>query len=178
MKAPFRRAKEASPSWNLAKTFSQIAFFWAVFLWILPSQIVRLELAAGGPRLEWEGQFLLASTVFVAASIFGLYTGITMAVAGKGTPLPIDTARELVVVGPYSRVRNPMAIAGLVQGVAVAMYFGSPAVAAYSIIGGIIWHFGVRPVEERDLQDRFGESYTKYKRNVPCWIPKAAGYST
>jgi protein-S-isoprenylcysteine O-methyltransferase Ste14 len=175
--APFRPAKEAKHSWNLGKTFVQMAFFWILFLWILPMQIVRFESFANQPQFEWEGQSLVASILFSIASILGLYSGITMAVAGRGTPLPIDTARELVITGPYSRVRNPMAIAGLAQGIAVAIYFGSPAVAVYSVAGGFIWNFGVRPAEERDLQARFGESYTKYRSKVSCWIPSAMAYS-
>jgi protein-S-isoprenylcysteine O-methyltransferase Ste14 len=177
MKVSFRRAKEATHRWNLAKTFVQIAFFWTLFLWLMPTQIVHLESLVGRAQIEWQGQRSVACILFTAASILGLYAGITMAIAGKGTPLPLDTARELVIKGPYSRVRNPMAIAGLGQGFAVAIYFGSPAVAAYSLIGGLIWNFGVRPVEERDLQERFGAPYTRYKKNVSCWMPNVAAYS-
>ena len=41
-----------------------------------------------------------------------------MAVTGRGTPLPFDAARDLVVSGPYRLVRNPMVVAGLTQSLA------------------------------------------------------------
>jgi len=48
-----------------------------------------------------------------------------MAVLGNGTPLPAATARRLVIGGPYRFVRNPMAVAGLVQTVGVGLWTGS-----------------------------------------------------
>jgi protein-S-isoprenylcysteine O-methyltransferase Ste14 len=41
----------------------------------------------------------------------------------------------------------------------------------YSVLGAAIWHFVVRPIEERDMARRFGESYLEYRRYVSCWIP-------
>jgi protein-S-isoprenylcysteine O-methyltransferase Ste14 len=29
----------------------------------------------------------------------------------------------------------------------------------------------VRPVEERDMERRFGAAYEDYRRRVACWIP-------
>ena len=90
-----------------------------------------------------------------------------MAVHGQGTPVPFDGPRRLVVTGPYTLVRNPMAIAGLVQGMAVALWHGSVAVSAYVIAGGILWHFVVRPREEEDLARTFGAAFVDYKGRVP-----------
>ena len=39
--------------------------------------------------------------VFSGASAFGLWSCLSMAVRGEGTPLPASTARNLVAVGPY-----------------------------------------------------------------------------
>ncbi len=173
----FRAAKQASDAKNLAKTLAQVILIWGLSLWVVPSLIVNLEAQFGIPRFSWSWQSPLGVLLFVAASSLGLWTGWTMAVRGKGTPLPMDTARELVISGPYSRVRNPMAIAGLTQGFAVSIYLGSMSVAAYSLSGGFVWHFLVRPAEEQDLRNRFGDSYVQYKRGVACWIPRATAYS-
>ena len=94
-----------------------------------------------------------------------------MAIRGQGTPLPIDTARELVIVGPYRYVRNPMAIAGLSQAAAVGLFLGSPGVVLYAITGAVVWSVFVQPREEADLLHRFGVRYAKYRREVSCWIP-------
>jgi len=91
---------------------------------------------------------------------------------GDGTPLPTATAPRLVIAGPYRYVRNPMALAGIAQGVAVGFYLGSYGVIAYSLLGAIFWHTAVRPVEEHDLVERFDESYVQYRKSVRLWFPR------
>ena len=88
--------------------------------------------------------------------------------------LPLDTARELVVAGPYRHVRNPMAIGGLSQGIGVAVWLGAPAVLAYVAVGMAIWKWIARPWEERDLEERFGD---RYRAAAPCWPPGLAPYN-
>ena len=114
--------------------------------------------------------------LFVLGGALGLTSGAVMAVRGRGTPLPADCPRELVVAGPYRFVRNPMAVAGLAQGVAVGIFLGSPVVVAYALAGGPAWHLLVRPWEEADLERRFGEPYRRYRAAVRCWLPRFPGY--
>lgn len=74
--------------------------------------------------------------------------------------------------GPYAWVRNPMALAGLAQGAAVACWHGSVVVAAYVLVGGLVWHFLARPLEEHDLAQAFGADFERYRSRVPLWIPR------
>jgi protein-S-isoprenylcysteine O-methyltransferase Ste14 len=94
-----------------------------------------------------------------------------MVTHGRGTPLPSVTARRLVTSGPYSFVRNPMAVAGILQGLAVGLILGSWLVVAYALTGSIVWNTLARPYEEADLRERFGEEFEAYRRRVRCWIP-------
>jgi hypothetical protein len=32
------------------------------------------------------------------------------------------------------------------------------------------------PVDEKDLEKRFGDDYLQYKRNVPRWIPRLSAW--
>ncbi|MEM9657484.1 MAG: hypothetical protein AAF961_03900 [Planctomycetota bacterium] len=68
-------------------------------------------------------------------------------------------------------MRNPMAVAGVGQGLAVAVVFQSIPIAAYSLIGAVVCHLVVRPLEERDLARRFGKSYQDDRDRIACWIP-------
>jgi protein-S-isoprenylcysteine O-methyltransferase Ste14 len=99
-----------------------------------------------------------------------------MSTIGRGTPLPLDHAHELVVVGPYRYVRNPMAVSGVGQGLMVALFLGSPLVAVYALMGSGIWQHIFRPLEEDDLAARFGADYENYRREVKCWIPRLTPY--
>jgi protein-S-isoprenylcysteine O-methyltransferase Ste14 len=91
---------------------------------------------------------------------------------GQGTLAPWDPTRNLVAVGPYRFVRNPM-----ISGVAL-MLFGEGLFEGSWVLG--IWacvflsinHIYFVLSEEPGLERRFGESYRIYKANVPRWIPR------
>lgn len=82
---------------------------------------------------------------------------------------------------PASAARNvaktaAQAVAGLAQGVAVGVFVGSPLVVLYALAGGPVWNAFVRPWEEIDLEQRFGEAYRRYRAAVRCWIPRLTPY--
>ena len=153
-------------------TLGQIIVFWGTFLWILPLGIVELERHFVRTGFRFSFQSEISTALFLAASCLGIWSAITMAIYGDGTPLPTATCPNLVIVGPYRYVRNPMALAGIVQGMAVGIYLCSYFVVAYSLQGAFFWHYLVRPGEERDLIERFGESYDHYRSSVRLWFPR------
>jgi protein-S-isoprenylcysteine O-methyltransferase Ste14 len=161
-------AKTTAMFWTLI----QIVIFWSAFLWILPRGIVELEQRMGWPAFSHAFQFAGSLSLFAIASAGGLWGGLTMARRGAGTPLPTATAPQLVSSGPYGFVRNPMAITGAMQGIAVGWFLGSYAVIACSIGCALLWHFAVRPIEEADLLERFGERYALYQQQVGLWWPR------
>jgi protein-S-isoprenylcysteine O-methyltransferase Ste14 len=110
----------------------------------------------------------------IAASALGLWSGATMASLGDGTPLPSATARKLVIAGPYRYVRNPMAVAGIAQGVAVGLLLGSWLVVIWALCGSLVWNSLIRPFEEEDLEKRFGDDFRAYRDHVKCWVPGRA----
>jgi len=169
LKSLFKPANSNSRFWNLIKTFFQTVVFWSLFLIAFPYMILQLELAFDFPKFE--GMLVLGSVFFILFSLLGLYSGYIMSWYGKGTPLPTDCPRELVISGPYKLVRNPLAVAGIGQGICIGLIFGSFGVILYALSGAVLWHFFVRPAEEKDLMDRFGENYAQYKSRVRCWIP-------
>jgi protein-S-isoprenylcysteine O-methyltransferase Ste14 len=172
-----REAAPATAARNVAKTLAQTVVFWAVFLFVVPLLIVRLEgRFVGGLSFASPAGRIAGSVGFVLAGALGLWSGATMAVVGRGTPLPSDCARTLVIAGPYRWVRNPMAIAGLAQGACVGVYLGSPLTLGYVLAGALIWDHFVRRWEEADLAARFGEPYRRYQHAVRCWIPRARPY--
>ncbi|MDQ4122423.1 MAG: isoprenylcysteine carboxylmethyltransferase family protein [Acidobacteriota bacterium] len=174
--AMFRQSKPARTSWILTKTLLQIIIVWGLILFVIPPFIVRLEEKIGFDNFYFPYQKIAAVIFFVSISLLGLSSAYTMSKIGRGTPLPLDSASQLVVAGVYKYVRNPMAISGIGQGLAVALWHGSLFVAIYALMGGAIWQLVFRPLEEGDLQLRFGEEYEKYRKNVSCWIPRIKPY--
>lgn len=168
----FREAKPASPGYQLGKTLAMMSFFWVVFFVGMPGYFVWLEGQMGLGGVAFRGQWAVGLAVFVGAGALGVWSAVVMSTRGNGTPLPVDAPRELVATGPYAFLRNPMALAGLVQGFAVGLMAGSVLTCLYVVLGTIYWDRIVRPLEERDLSRRFGESFERYRRTVPLWIPR------
>lgn len=173
----FRPARGAAASRPLLLTVAQLLVFWALFLVVIPLPAIWLERRWGltAPLPDGLGQAAMGGGVLllVAASALGLACAVTMARIGRGTPLPGAMAHRLVIAGPYRRVRNPMAVAGVAQGVAVGLIGTSWLVIVYALAGGVLWHLLVRPLEEQDLASRFGADYQRYRSTVRCWVPGA-----
>ncbi|UVI36157.1 methyltransferase family protein [Brevibacterium spongiae] len=156
----------------LVHTTVQIVIFWGVFLVIIPLIINafedRWELAYKFPILVVVTGFALLAF----SSVIGVWSARAIANFGSGTPLPSQMAHHLVTRGPYAFVRNPMAIAGIVQGVAMGLLIGSWLIIVYALIGSFLWNWLIRPHEEADLCERFGDEYRAYADRVGCWWPR------
>ncbi len=172
----FRRAAETSTRWILLKTFTQIVVIWSVILAVFPYLITLVEDKLGIERIQFSYQKPISIVIFLCVSSLGIWAAIVMSSVGKGTPLPLDHAKHFVAVGPYALVRNPMALSGVGQGLAVALFLGSPLVAIYALMGSLVWQLIFRPLEEDDLTLRFGAEYIDYSKGVKCWIPCFSAY--
>jgi len=174
--ALFRPAAPASWPHHLRRTLLQCAVVWSVFLVVLPLTLVAVERFLGIPPFHFVGQRELGIILLLGFSALNLWSGGVLSRRGEGTPLPLECPRKLVVSGPYSYVRNPMAIAGLGQGLAVVLWLGSWAGLAYVAMGVLVWQYAARPSEERDLRTRFGSSYDQYQQSVRCWWPRLRAF--
>lgn len=167
----FRSADRVGTARLLARTGMQTLFFWGTFLLVIPV-VVSLVEAQWMLRIDVPLAVRIAGGVLlVCATALGIWSAVSMSVKGEGTPLPSQMARRLVTTGPYRYVRNPMAVAGIAQCVAVGLLLGSWMVVAYSLFGSILWNTVVRPLEEADLESRFGSDFAAYRSRVACWVP-------
>jgi protein-S-isoprenylcysteine O-methyltransferase Ste14 len=94
------------------------------------------------------------------------------ALAGKGTPAPIDPPKRLVGRGLYRFVRNPMYVGVLLAPLGEAWFFRSWAILVYASIAFTWEHLFVVFYEEPALKRKFGESYSDYLARTPSWIPR------
>lgn len=114
------------------------------------------------------------------AGVLVLITGVVLfawsltrfASEGKGTLAPWDPPRRLVVRGPYRYVRNPM-----ISGVILVLLGEALVLLSTSHMWWVLIFFGINAVyipllEEPQLESRFGDSYTEYRRHVPRLIPR------
>ncbi len=167
---PARRRR--TPTAHIVATAAQIVVFWGLFLVVLPVVIRTLELRWRVALDLPAGIVPTGAVLVLAASALGVWSATSLTVKGDGTPLPSAMPNRLVVAGPYRLVRNPMAVAGIAQGVGVGMLLSSWMVVAYALIGSLVWNYAIRPHEEADLAAAFGGDYRAYARRVRCWLPR------
>ena len=91
---------------------------------------------------------------------------------GRGTPVPLDPPKELVVSGLYHFVRNPMYVGALLVQVGTIIWFGTLAQAVYWFFLFIGFNLFIRANEEPYLRKTFGARYEAYCQAVPRWIPR------
>ena len=139
--------------------------FWTALMpyWLLPRG-ARPDVRGTGAA----GWLLMAAGIalYFACAFWGF------AVRGKGTPLPLDPPKKLVVEGPYRVVRNPMywGVGSVVLGEAAVFQSVMLAeLAAVLAVGVIVF---VLLVEEPTLRRKFGAEYEEYCRRVPRWLPR------
>jgi protein-S-isoprenylcysteine O-methyltransferase Ste14 len=93
-------------------------------------------------------------------------------VSGKGTLAPWDPPKNLVVVGLYCHVRNPMYVGVLTLVAGWAVVFESPLLVLYALILAIGFHIRVLKYEEPWLASQFGNDWREYSKAVRRWIPR------
>ena len=108
--------------------------------------------------------------ILLGASMY-LWCAWDFTFAGRGTPAPIDPPKELVVRGLYRYVRNPMYVGVLSILFGEALFFESRRLFEYTAIAFIFFFLFVILYEEPSLRQQFGESYQKYCKATPRWLP-------
>ena len=115
---------------------------------------------------------IIGMGVGAAGVVLALWCVFTFALIGKGTPVPLDPPRRLVVRGPYRFVRNPMAIGvGLVLS-GTSLFYRSWLLLGYTALFFLIIHLLVVLYEEPTLSRTFGAPYEAYCERVGRWWPR------
>ncbi len=125
-----------------------------------------------GPRIETGVLSFLAIPLWLIGSTIVLWSFRDLTFKGRGTPLPTDPPKELVITGPYRYVRNPIYVGVVLIYIGYFSWFGYWAILIYAVLAFIGAHSFVVLYEEPTLKGKFGASYEEYLKNVPRWVPK------
>jgi protein-S-isoprenylcysteine O-methyltransferase Ste14 len=110
----------------------------------------------------------------VAGGVLVLMCAVILSTRGIGTLrgeawfIP----REFVASGPFRFVRNPMSLGGVVLMTGLALCHRSALGLGLAVALLLVFHLVVIFLEEPGLERRFGESYRRYRHNVPRWLPR------
>jgi len=133
---------------------------------------VPLALLRVGSRIETGIISLLAIPLWLIGSLMVLRCFWDFTFKGRGTPVPINPPKELVVTGFYHYVRNPIYVGVLSIFLGHFLWFGYWALLIYTVFAFIGVHAFVVLYEEPTLNRKFGAEYEEYLKRVPRWIPK------
>ncbi len=91
---------------------------------------------------------------------------------GEGLPAFVLT-KKIVAKDIYRYTRNPLSLGIYLVWIALGLLTGSMFFTLWSLIALIPAHvLFLKYFEERELEIRFGPSYTEYKKKAPFLIPK------
>ena len=91
----------------------------------------------------------------------------------RGTPVPFNPPEELIQIGLYGKMRNPMLTGVFLAFFGVGLLLGSFSMVLIWTPGYILLHvLELKLVEEPELERRFGPAYAEYRRRVPMFFPR------
>lgn len=138
-----------------------------LFAWNLRDQILSFRLYDS----SWS---LLAIPLFFVGLGIGMISIRTLSfrvLVGVPEILPSSQKSELTTSGIYRYLRHPRYLEFILEFFAIALLSGLSVVwIVFSVFLCAIMI--TVTFEERELIQRFGESYKAYKKNVPRFIPK------
>jgi protein-S-isoprenylcysteine O-methyltransferase Ste14 len=146
-----------------------------LFLIVAPGMVagyIPLALLRRGPRLETGVFGYLALPLWAIGAVILLWSFWNFLKEGRGTPAPVDPPKELVAVGFYRYVRNPMYVGIMAINLGHFLWFGYWNLLIYTIVIFIAFSLFVIYYEEPTLKQKFGLAYEDYLKKVPRWIPK------
>ena len=91
---------------------------------------------------------------------------------GKRARVRRPGAKELLVVGPYAHVRNPLYLANSAVAAGLAAAGGAGTWALLVLAGCLAIYALVVHHEESVLAQTFGAAYDAYRAAVPRWFPR------
>jgi protein-S-isoprenylcysteine O-methyltransferase Ste14 len=149
------------------KSLLYLIFEAGVFALYIPLALLRV-----GSRIETGIISVLAIPLWLIGSLMILRCFWDFTLKGRGTPVPSDPPKELVISGFYRYVRNPIYVGVLSIFLGHFLWFGYWALLIYTVLAFIGVHIFIVLYEEPTLKRNFGASYEDYLKRVPRWIPK------
>jgi protein-S-isoprenylcysteine O-methyltransferase Ste14 len=112
--------------------------------------------------------------LLLAGTALHVWTGKLLGIKGLiGLPeISSKMHGRLTNEGPFSVVRHPTYLAHTVMFAGVFLVTGVVAVSVVTLLDFIIINTVVIPLEERELEARFGDEYRRYKKSVPQFFPR------
>jgi len=112
---------------------------------------------------------LIGIILFITGILLTLRTNFIL-LKIKTSIKPFETPSAFISSGPFKLSRNPIYLGMTLALFGVETVLGSLSPYIFPVIFVIIINGLIIPVEEKDLENKFGEKYLEYKTKVRRWI--------
>ena len=116
-------------------------------------------------------RFLGVPLMFFGAPL-AVWATLLVLFGGRTKNSPDTLPNSLVSTGPYKRIRNPVMLGWLCVLWGEVLFIESVALLIYGIVLTLCIHFWVLAFEEPYLEDKYGDEFKTYMKEVPRWLPK------
>ncbi|MEW6327250.1 MAG: isoprenylcysteine carboxylmethyltransferase family protein [Thermodesulfobacteriota bacterium] len=111
--------------------------------------------------------------LFISGLLLHVLTGIYLRFGLIGIPEFSDKMKiHLVKKGPFAIVRHPTYLAHSMIFLGAFVITGVLTVGLITILDFFTVQMVIIPLEEKELERRFGDEYLEYKKKVPKFFPK------
>ncbi len=129
-----------------------------------------------GDQLDFRVLSWLGVLVLISGLALNVLTGRQMSLKSLvGYPELKLSEGRLVSAGPFSVVRHPAYLAHILILAGVFLITGYTGTGFLALFDILISYCVIIPLEERELEERFGDDYREYKRRVPKFLPRLVG---
>jgi len=147
-------------------------------VWIQPPALFLIAVLLGvGLDWAWELGFARDSSLRVAPGVAVICGGVAILISAFAVfrrigqhPDPRKPTPSISRDGPYRFTRNPMYVGGSLSVLGIGIAFGNAWILLLLVPMVLIIHYGAILPEERYLEQKFGEEYTRFKASVRRWI--------
>jgi len=145
-----------------------------LFTLVVPGTVavyLPLRIARGHPRASGVG---LASALLLLVLGSCIYASCVWDFAsfGRGTPVPMDSPKKLVVRGLYRYARNPMYVGVLLVILGWAALYQAAILLLYAALVFTCFSLFIVLYEEPHLLREFGQEYEAYRDRAGRWLPR------
>jgi len=142
-----------------------------VFILIFISAAVYTDNILNLPSLNLDNWSIIIIPFFLIVGFFFVGWSVIYFLKSKGTPVPANPPPNLVITGPYAYSRNPM-----LTGIFFLIFGTGFWISSFSLVLIFTPLFIItnvlelKKIEEPELEKRFGQEYTDYKKKTPMFI--------
>lgn len=155
---------------SLLLTLLSALLYGFFILLVFPFVFIRINVMFDLPVASFPLSKALGLLLMMVGSAAWMYCIGLFHIIGKGTPVPINSPKQLVATGMYRFTRNPMYMSVIVVFLGSFLFFGYVALLFYALLLWLFFHLFITLYEEPTLEKKFGKVYREYCQRVPRWI--------